>query len=178
MICIDINLRTPLQLFDVRDPAPFIERDLDDDAVDYIVSSAEEFSLRTPIKLVLHFSDGVGEGLPARQIERAIHSYFEYQAELLRKKSERMLKLGRLYGLVGTLFLFTCLFLAELTSQIQAPTLGRILREGLIITGWVALWRPIQLFLYDWVPSYEKRRYFEKLARIGIDIRSRKTTAR
>lgn len=174
-VCIDINLRNPLQLFDMRDPAPFIDRDIDDDAVDYIVSSAEEFSPRTPIKLVLHFSEPASETakdeLSPAEVSQAIHAYFRYQADLFGKKLDRMLRMGRMFGLVGTVFLIACLFLAELTVRIENQTLARILREGLIITGWVALWRPIQMFLYDWVPVFEKKRSFEKLAGVEIDIR-------
>jgi hypothetical protein len=40
--CIDIRLRGVQQLFDGRDPAPFRERDLDEDAVDYIRAAADE----------------------------------------------------------------------------------------------------------------------------------------
>jgi hypothetical protein len=40
--CIDIKVAHARQLFDGRDPAPFRERDLDDDAVEYLVAAAEE----------------------------------------------------------------------------------------------------------------------------------------
>ncbi len=39
--CIDISLRLAEQLFDGRDPAPFRERDLDEDAADYILAAAQ-----------------------------------------------------------------------------------------------------------------------------------------
>lgn len=168
--CIEINLRKLVQLFDMRDPAPFIERDLDDDAVDYVVSTAEEFSHRHPIKLVLHVSEPAADSLSSAEAREAIHGYFRYQADLLRKKLDRTLRRGRVFAAVGGLFLFACLLLAELTQRIPHATVGKILREGLIITGWVALWRPIQLFLYDWMPSFEKRRLFDKLAGVEIDL--------
>jgi hypothetical protein len=27
-----------------------------------------------------------------------------------------------------------------------------VLRENLLVGGWVAMWRPIEIFLYDWWP--------------------------
>src|SRR5687767_10788337 len=40
--CIDLKVRHSRQLFDNRDPAPFYERDLDDDAVTYLLDAAQE----------------------------------------------------------------------------------------------------------------------------------------
>ncbi len=48
--CIDIRLKTAHQLFDGRDPAPFRERDLDENAVDYIVGAFEELPAKAEVK--------------------------------------------------------------------------------------------------------------------------------
>jgi hypothetical protein len=48
-----------------------------------------------------------------------------------------------------------------------------ILREGLIILGWVANWRPIEIFLYDWWPLVRKRRLLERLADATVIVRPR-----
>ena len=53
-IKIEINLSRLPQLFNSLDPSPFLERDLDRDAEDYIVGSAEEASLQHPLALVIH----------------------------------------------------------------------------------------------------------------------------
>jgi hypothetical protein len=41
--------------------------------------------------------------------------------------------------------------------------------EGLSILGWVAMWRPVEIFLYDWWPEIGKRRLFDRLASMPID---------
>ena len=51
---ISLKLRDTNQLFNSMDPSPFIEKDLDDDAEEFIVSWAQEFSLSVPIKLRIH----------------------------------------------------------------------------------------------------------------------------
>ncbi len=169
-ICIEVSLRSPKQLFDARDPAPFIDRDLDDDAVDYIVSSTEEFPIRAPLKLVLHFSEKEDSSLSPHEISEAIHSYFYYQDALLGKKLERTLKIGRVFAVLGSLFLMGCLFAAGLATKVMSGTMAKIVHEGFTITGWVALWRPVQLFLYDWIPMFEKRRYYRKLSEVEIEV--------
>jgi len=57
---IEVNLSRLAQLFNSLDPSPFHERDLDQDAEDYIIGSAEEISHQRPLSLVIH--------LPADQL--------------------------------------------------------------------------------------------------------------
>jgi hypothetical protein len=56
-VLIDIHLKNFNQLFNSMDPSPFIERDLDDEAVNYILSSVMEHSVGTPLKLVISIPD-------------------------------------------------------------------------------------------------------------------------
>ena len=47
--CTDIKLRNAAdQLFDGRDPAPFHERDLDEDPAEYILGAVQEITPRAP----------------------------------------------------------------------------------------------------------------------------------
>ena len=50
---IEINLNRLSQLFNSLDPLPFHERDLDRDAEDYIIGSAEEAPRQRPLLLVI-----------------------------------------------------------------------------------------------------------------------------
>jgi hypothetical protein len=43
--------------------------------------------------------------------------------------------------------------------------------EGLIILGWVANWRPIEIFLYDWWPLVQQRRLNERIAAAPVEVR-------
>jgi hypothetical protein len=57
---------------------------------------------------------------------------------------------------------------------ILASALGKLsamLDEGLIILAWLALWRPAEALMYEWVPVYRKRRLFERLAGIRVSVR-------
>jgi hypothetical protein len=48
-----------------------------------------------------------------------------------------------------------------------------VLREGLIIAGWVAMWRPMEIFLYEWWPLRRKGHLYEKLSRMHVEVRKR-----
>jgi len=78
---IEISLSRLSQLFNSLDPSPFHERDLDHDAEDYIVGSAEEAPRQQPLALVIHLpADQLPtQGLP--DLREAIHNYFAYRRD-------------------------------------------------------------------------------------------------
>jgi len=44
------------------------------------------------------------------------------------------------------------------------------LRELFIILGWVALWRPAELLLYEWRPHKRNAKLFDKLAKCDVQV--------
>ena len=73
--------------------------------------------------------------------------------------------------MIGVGFLVVCLFARELLLP-SASTVSRVLAEGLLIVGWVAMWGPIDVFLYGWWPIAGRRRLFARLARIDVEVPS------
>jgi len=45
-----------------------------------------------------------------------------------------------------------------------------LLSESLIIGGWVALWRPMEIFLYDWWPIRAEARLLDRLAAMPVSV--------
>jgi hypothetical protein len=41
----------------------------------------------------------------------------------------------------------------------------------LVITGWVAMWRPLEVLLYDWWPLIDERRQVRRILSAPISIR-------
>jgi hypothetical protein len=58
-----------------------------------------------------------------------------------------------------------------MVSLINNDMVVKILTEGLVIIGWVAMWRPLEIFLYDWWPIRHRQQVFNKLSHISIEIR-------
>jgi hypothetical protein len=46
-------------------------------------------------------------------------------------------------------------------------------RESLTIAGWVAMWRPMEIFLYEWWPLRRRWRVFEKMSHMKVEMRKR-----
>lgn len=169
---IDLYLRHIEQLFDSLDPSPFLERDLDEKAADYIISAAQEHSPSTPLALTISISSPEEFKMEPDVVKEAIHEYFHYNAELARKKLRQVFRQGRFSLLVGVIALFVSLTVSQSIKPLaEAHTYIGVIREGLMIMGWVAMWRPIEIFLYSWRPQVEMRRTFQKLSTIPVEIR-------
>lgn len=169
--CIDIRLKTSQQLFDNRDPAPFRERDLDAAAVEYITASAQDIPRATPLRLVLLVTDETPGEAPAEVLVDAVRSHFAYERDQTERRLREHVRRGQFTFLVGACVLVLFITLAELTTALPAGHVRQVLREGLTITGWVAMWRPLDLLLYDWWPMLGARRRFERLRAAEISVR-------
>lgn len=161
--CIDIRLKTSGQLFDGRDPAPFRERDLDDEAIEYLVGAVQELPRRAEFKLVFWISGEPAPQLPDSTLIEAVRAHFRYEEDRIDRQIRLHLSRGPLFLLVGASVLIVFLTLAELTSAMPQGHLRQMLREGLVISGWVAMWRPMEVMLYDWWPLVQDRRIRRRL---------------
>jgi len=166
---ISLKLRDLAQLFNSLDPSPFIDRDLDQDAEEFIVSWAREFPSAHSYELVVHLAN-MPEPQKAAEVGDAVRHYFANRAEIKRREFRLLLRRGHASLLIGLLFLTTCLVLSGLASSIDREPIQSIVREGLIIAGWVAMWRPLQIYLYDWWPMREEWQSLLRLARIRVRL--------
>jgi hypothetical protein len=75
--------------------------------------------------------------------------------------------------LIGLAVLAVCLIAARLLAErLGNEPLAGIAQESLLIVGWVANWRPIEIFLYDWWPILRRRNLYRRLANARVDVRS------
>jgi hypothetical protein len=166
---ISLKLRDLNQLFNSMDPSPFIEKDLDDDAEEFIVSWAQEFSPKAPIRLRIYLDQWPAEN-PQELIRTAVHNHFAHRAKITDLEFKRLLRRGRTSLFIGLLFLVTCLLLSKMLLGHAAGTWAAVVRESLTIAGWVAMWRPMQIYLYDWWPLLRLRRTFTKLSHMPVEV--------
>lgn len=164
-----MRLRTIEQLFDPVDPSPFGEQDLTQWAADYIVESVKELGARPR---ELHFV--VTRAEDASQdatVAAAVQSYFARQAMLRGRALRRLLRHGLIMLGIGVAFLVAFFNVAQsIASLLPEGSVSSLLREGSLIVGWVAMWRPIEIFLYDWWPIEGQRRMHQGLSRIVVRV--------
>lgn len=174
---IELRIVELAELFNSMDPTPFHHRDLDTDAEKFLESWALEFPYDSQFRIVVHIENMPPEA-PAPLVTNAIHNYFEYKAVLAKRNLRVLLREGRASLLIGLGFLALCLFGADLLSAYSGNTFLRVLKESLLIGGWVAMWRPMQIFLYDWWPLIRRRRIYTNLGHAIVHVAPWKPTSR
>lgn len=167
---IRVHLRDINQLFNSMDPSPFQEKDLDQDAEEFIISWAQEYPRKEPIELVIQVDRTPDWPDAHKTVTDAIHHYFDYRAKLNWMEFKRLMKTGRTSLIIGLLFLGVCLSVAEILSKQDTGTFLTFVKENLTIAGWVAMWRPLEIYLYEWWPLRRKGQIFEKMARMPVHI--------
>jgi len=166
---ISLKLRDMNQLFNSMDPSPFIEKDLDDDAEEFIVSWAQEFPPKAPLKLRIYLDQWPTED-PQELIRAAVHNHFAHRAEITDLEFKRLLRQGRTSLFIGLLFLAACLLLSKILVGHEVGTWAAVVRESFTIAGWVAMWRPMQIYLYDWWPLLRRSRIYAKLSDMPVEL--------
>jgi len=168
---IELNLRDIDQLFNTIDPSPFPDRDLDRSAEDFILSWAQEFRIDEPVELIVYLRKPLEGHRNGDFVKKAIHNYFTYRARLNRLEFKRLMRRGRTSLMVGSAFLGLCLFITQILLNHRSGILPAFVQQGLTIAGWVAMWRPMEIYLYDWWPLRLRGRIFAKLSTMPVEFR-------
>jgi len=166
---IELRVQELAQLFNSMDPTPFHHKDLDPDAEEFIESWALEFPQDSRFHLTVHLGTMPPED-PTALVAEAIRNYFDYKSEMARRKVRVLLLEGRTSLMIGAGVLALCLLGAELLAAFGGGTFLKILRESLTIGGWVAMWRPMQIFLYEWWPLMRRVRIYRSLSRAQVHV--------
>ncbi len=168
---IEVRIRELGQLFNSMDPSPFHEKELDPDAEDYIVGSAKELPTQSPASLLVHLDQPAELPDEERIVQEAIRAHFARQSERLRRDLRDLLRRGWKSLAIGLVFLAACVAGGEsIMRHMGERPLATALRESLLVGGWVAMWRPMEIFLYDWWPILSERRLHDRLSRISVRI--------
>lgn len=170
-----MNVANPGDLFHAFDPSPMVGRDLDDEVEQYILESALE-APQAKYQLVIHApQDKIG--LPdTKQIPDAIRQYFLYKLDIYEKHLQLKMHDGRRSLFAGLLFLAICWGLGMVATKLIPMPYGDFFREGLLIIGWVANWRPMEFFLYDRQTMIRRRTVLKALSEMAVSIQSDQVT--
>ena len=168
---LELQVAEMRQLFNAMDPAPFRERDLDPQAVSYILDWGRETPAGQPLSLVAHLIREPATAEHADMLRDAVHAYFRQRAAATRLQLRRLFRVGRVSLLIGLAFLGGAIMLGELIASLVAKqSYSSIIKESFVIGGWVALWRPLEIFLYDWWPIRAEARLQDRLAESDVRV--------
>ena len=168
---IEIRVAELRQLFDAIDPSPFRQRDLDPRAEEFIVGWARDLSTDKPWALLVHLDRPAGRSDEAATLRAAIHEYFGQRVVASKRTLRELFRRGRISLVIALAFLTTTIVVGDVVAgYLGEGRFGEVLREGFLISGWVAMWRPLEVFLYDWWPVRAEGRLLQRLSAMPVRI--------
>ena len=169
MAAIEIRIRSLAQLFDALDPAPLQVRSLDRNVESYILARAGKHRPTEPLRLLVHFPESLRAH--AADATDAIHEHFRRAHAQVERAFRRRLRIGGFTLALALGVLAGSFGLRSLLSNVDGrTTLVQGLGEGLLILGWVAMWRPVEILLFEHWESHLDHAILERLASIPIEF--------
>ena len=169
---IEVRIHEVGQLFNSLDPSPFTERDLDDDAEAYIVGWAREVDARGPFRIVVHLPTGEVSKARERNLGTAIGHFFVYRVGMLERDLSDLFRVGWRSLAIGIAVLAVTITLSQVVrAGLPEWAPAQQLAEGIMIFGWVANWRPAEIFLYDVWAAHRRLDLYRRLAGAQVELK-------
>ncbi len=165
---IELRLRDLNQLFNSLDPSPFHEKDIDRDAEEFIVSWSREIPLAEPLRLRVYLGSRPDDNA-AHLVADTIAHYFTSRMEHAQREFRQLMRKGRWSLAIGLVFLAVCFGAGEFVAT-KGTVWAEYVRQSLTIAGWVAMWTPMQIYLYEWWPHRREIRNFARLADMQVEV--------
>jgi hypothetical protein len=111
------------------------------------VGWAREILTDAPLALVVHLDRPAGLPEEPAILRDAIRQFFSVRAQESRRRLRQLFKRGRTSLAIGITFLALSLMIGDVIARLLGDRrVGAIVRESLLIGGWVAMWRPMRCF--------------------------------
>lgn len=166
---IEMSIKNADHLFDGRDPAPFREKDLDEDAAKYIITSLRELPEDQPAQLRIYISQPRTQIDNENIVKEAIRKYFEYESEMKRLEKRNIFKVAFRSLFIGSTFLFLSIYFSSFIDPEQGLFM-KYINEGIHILGWYSMFHPISYALYEWWPVRDDELLFRRASELDMEI--------
>jgi hypothetical protein len=169
---IELRVDNVVQLFHTLDPFPFRERDLDKEVEEFIVGWARELATDRAITILIHLPEASAQTKAAQELGEALRGYFSHRADAVQRELNELFRIGRRSLAIGASILVACLSLAHFAGGFLTESpFRRLVEESFLLLGWVANWRPLEIFLYEWLPPARRRDLYRRLAAANVELR-------
>jgi hypothetical protein len=169
-ILIEIKLNSVIQLFNSFDPAPFNEKELDTKAEKYIVDIVKDFPKNTQFRIIVHLPEDLMQTERAKTIGEAIHNHFQYLTKVTDRKFRQKFRYGRVSLLIGLSFLAAALVARQMVSHFSNIFLAQLFSDAFLIIGWVAMWEPTTVLLYQLWPIIQMKNIYKRISMMETEI--------
>lgn len=172
-IDIEVFIRKNEDLITQKNYSSPLKKVINKELDDYIFFSAKQYSLNSNLNLVINICSAV-DILDETEIISLIREHFNFMVKSTKLYLKQKFKQWKQNISIGGVFLIICLFMIEFVDSQNKTNFIRLVKESLLIMGWVALWEPITFILFGWEPIYRDQLLYEKLSTVPILINMQK----
>lgn len=171
---ITLNLDDMQHLFKAPELDPFSGHDHSLSGIEQILNELKTQSLKRPVRTILRLRRMYPNENIEQVCRQAIGRFCAARIHQITNELSALRSQGIKALQNGLLFLAVCLLLSTLFDGLE--TLPRLLRrflsEGFLIAGWVSLWYPTELLLYEWWPHWRDKQLHERIQNMELVIRA------
>lgn len=174
-----LEMDHPKRMFQGPDLDPLNGVYNDRSGIDLLVGELHRHPIRgRKPGLEIRLSSDLPEDGAESELASALRAFCFVKSEELGEQSQVMAKEARRALVRGGAFLGICLAVSTFFKgvEILPQLLNPLVTEGLVIAGWVAMWRPIELLLYDRRPDWENAGIYRAIAAMPVVVTSTGTT--
>jgi hypothetical protein len=119
----------------------------------------------------MHLPEAEASTPEAHELGAALTQYFDYRARVMALDLNELFRVGRRAMAIGLAVLSFSVITGQTVVNLVPSPIGSVIQESLLIFGWVANWRPIEIFLYDWWPIVRQRNLYQRLSAAEVKLR-------
>jgi len=163
-----IRLDSIDQLFWGFEAGPVAKRTLSADARWYLLDEWERVRDAEPSHLSVYAPESDRADTDENAVREAIWTSLRKSSGPLRR-IDPLSRQEKVSAWIGVAFLLACVWASTAMDQLTDNLVVQGLSQGILLVGWVALWRPAERFVVEVVPHVFNRRRFAEFA--DIDVR-------
>ena len=169
-VLIELQLEGILQIANPLDPSPYPEKTLERHIEEYITNAVRDFPLTSSLELVVYLPREDLQKEAAKKLDQTIQNHFRYKAAQTRREMKETFASGRISLAIGISFLALTLLANLMIAKKPDTVINEIIRNSLLIIGWVAMWQPISIFFYAWRPFRQKLKIYQKICAMKVSV--------
>jgi hypothetical protein len=167
-----IYLTTIDELFEFRQANPLKQPYLLESGVDHLYKQLRVVLPKEESTVVVHLPEEATGMITPVVVREALSRFCEHRIQDVHDDYRMLRREGRKSLPVGLFFLSVCVVLAYLIQTEELfPGLAKFfVVEGLYIIGWVSMWKPVEVFLYEWWPYRRRVRVYRYMSTLDVVI--------
>jgi hypothetical protein len=166
------------KFFSIPDSDPLIGNQMYEPGIDFVYDSARASRIKNNLNLILYLPKNQVNNKVEKELKIGIVDYCDFQIYKLQNNLEMQKRQGRRTLWYGITILVICLLLSGLgfyITSIASTTflylLGGFMFNGFMIIGWVSLWTPTSMLLFERWPDIISKKTYERIREMTIEIR-------